>query len=99
SDTHVTGPVLMKSATGASLYLAGAETGPIALNSGNGALGGAAVEVAAGTTTIHGDLKVTGSRLSIVTRTGGTLFVDRGLSLIGSGFADLTMGYGSTGKP
>src|SRR5262245_33792588 len=98
TDTHVIGPVLMKSATGASLYLSGAETGPLTLSSGNGALGGASVEVAPGTTTVHGDLKVTGSRLSIVNRTGSNFTVDRALSLVGTGFVDLNVGDGSSVK-
>src|SRR5262249_22710043 len=40
NGTHVPGPVSMRSATGAALFLAGAETGPITFISGNGGAGG-----------------------------------------------------------
>ena len=98
TNTHMTGPVLMKSATGASLYLAGSETGPITLTSGGGGFAGASVEVAAGTSTVHGDLKVTGNRLAVYTRTGAILTVDRALSVVGRGFVDLNLGDGSSVK-
>jgi hypothetical protein len=96
NGTKVAGPVLMKSATGAALYLAGAETGPITFSTGNASSGGGFVEVDAGASKVHGDLKMTGSRLSLYTRTGGTLTVDRGLSLIGTGFVDLSPTEAST---
>ena len=95
TGTHVTGLVTMKSATGAALYLAGAETGPITFMSGNGGAGGGFVEVDAGTSTVHGNLKMTGSRLSVYTRTGGFLNVDRALSLVGTGSVDLSLTDGS----
>ena len=95
TGTHVSGLVTMKSATGAALYLAGAETGPITFMSGNGGAGGGFVEVDAGTSTVHGNLKLTGSRLSVYTRTGGFLNVDRALSLVGTGSVDLSLTDGS----
>jgi hypothetical protein len=96
NGTKVAGPVLMKSATGAALYLAGAETGPITLGSGNADTGGAIVEVDAGASKVHGDLKVTGGRLSLYTRTAADLTVDRAVSLVGTGYVDLSVADGST---
>jgi hypothetical protein len=95
TNTHVTGAVMMKSAVGSALYLAGAETGSITFTSGNGGAGGGFVEVDAGTSTVHGNLKLTGSRLSVYTRTGGFLNVDGALSLVGTGFVDLSLTEGS----
>jgi hypothetical protein len=96
NGTKVTGPVLMKSATGAALYLAGAETGPVTFTTGNGSRGGGFVEVDAGASKVHGDLKLAGSRLSLYTRAGADLTVDRTLSLVGTGFVDLSVADGST---
>jgi hypothetical protein len=96
NGTKVAGPVLMKSATGAALYLAGAETGPITFTTGNASSGGGFVELDAGTSKVHGDLKLSGSRLSLYTRTGADFTVDRTLSLVGTGNVDLNLTDGST---
>jgi len=96
NGTKVAGSVLMKSATGAALYLAGAETGSITLATGKDSRGGGFVEVDPGASKIHGDLKFTGSRLSVYTRAGGSLAVDRTLSLVGTGYVDLSLTEGSS---
>jgi hypothetical protein len=96
---RVIGPVSVKGATETRLSLDTAELGPTTVSGGKNSFNGANVETTAGASTIHGDLKLTGGRLSMYTQGGATgatsLTVDRLLSLTGS-IVDINMGQGSS---
>ena len=93
--TTVTGPVSLQAATGTSLTFNGATLGPVTMTSGSAGYNGASVEVAGGTNVVHGDLRLTGGRVSAYTRTGSALTVDRALNLLGR-VVDLNMGASSS---
>jgi hypothetical protein len=99
TGTKVAGPVSLKSPTGSSLTLDSAELGPVTMAGGKAGFYGASVETTAGASTVHGDLKLTGGRISVVTRGDATgassLAVDGAFSATGN-VVDLNMAQGSS---
>ncbi|HEX3151094.1 MAG TPA: hypothetical protein VHR66_23645 [Gemmataceae bacterium] len=90
TGTTVTGAVNIKSNAGANATLTGATTGAFTLAGGSLAGSDTTIETN-GVNAIHGNLKVTGNRHSLIGRSGSSLTVDGDINISGTGYVDLNV--------